>query len=278
MTILLIANQNRAKGIVWIALPRTGSNFLSSLLHHHPLITSYYEIFHPDQFYSGYQTNVKSIISYINQKYNFSFTSADDSQLIQWIHQYPEGLIETLCYFNPEQYFSFKLFPNHLKPELITSTILQNSQLKKILVKRNLLATYISHEIALQTNRWRNFDTSQIKISLSAEKFAQWVDWAEEWYRMFAEYNYVDKEECSIINYEDIHTHQTNVAKLNYIDRFLQKIGLEFQQPYQFPPEEQIKIMSKQDCRTNLAEKIINYQDFRQQVQIKGLDRHLKHL
>ena len=95
---------------------------------------------------------------------------------------------------------------------------------------------------------------------------------------MFADYNYADKRECLIINYEDIHRHQTNVAKLCYLDRFLQKIGLEFPQAYQFPPEEQIKIMGKQDCRTNFAEKIINHQDFCQQVQDKGLGKYLKHL
>lgn len=271
------SDQNRPRTIVWIAIPRTGTNFLCSLVYHHPAIASYYEIFHPDQFYAGYKTNVGGIIDYINRKYALNFSTAEDPQLIQWIHNNPAELIDTLLYFNPERYISFKLFPEHLDREAVKSTIIENRNIRKILVKRDLLTAYISHEIALQTYKWDNFDTSDIKISISVEKFTRWLNWAEAWYELFEEYDYLDERECSTINYEDIHAHQTNRDKLAYIDRFLKNIGLEFQQ-YRLPSDDCIKIMQKQDKRKNLIEKIINYQDFRREIKDRGLDKGFRYI
>ena len=273
----MILDKNCPRTIVWIAIPRTGTNFLCSLMYHHPAITSYYEIFHPDKFYGGYQTNVPGIIDYINKKYAFNFSTDRDPQLIQWIHDHPAKLIDTLLYFNPENYISFKLFPAHLNREAIESTIIRNRTIRKVLVKRDLLAAYISHEIALKTNKWKDFDTSKAKISISVEKFIKWLNWAEAWYRLFEEHNYIDKRECSIINYEDIHAHQTNIDKLSYIDRFLRNIGIEFPQEYRLPSNDYIKIMSKQDKRKNIAEKIINYQDFLQEIRDRGLDERFQY-
>ncbi len=271
----MVVKQNRDCILVLISIPRTGTNFLCSLLNYHPLITSYYEIFHPKKFYSGYQNNPEGIIEQINQKYSVNFLNSEDIKLINWIHNNPTKLIDTLVNFNLKQYVSFKLFPDHLNCSTIESAIIKNRNMKKILVKRNLLATYFSHEIAIKTNKWNNFDTSEIRVSLSVEKFAKWVNWAEQWYDIFENNSSLEKKECFVINYEDIHAHKTNTDKLIYLDHFLKNIGLELDTEYQLPNLKYTKIMKKQDTRNNLKNKIINYQEFIEKAKDKGLSEHL---
>ncbi|BAU64181.1 hypothetical protein STA3757_15520 [Stanieria sp. NIES-3757] len=271
----MILDKPQFQILAWIAIPRTGTNFLCSLMYHHPLITSYYEIFHPQQFHAGYKSNTEGIIKYINQKYCFNFLNAEDTNLIQWIRNNPSELIDILVYFNPERHISFKLFPDHLDKKMIESAIIKNKNIKKILVKRDLLAAYISHEIALKTNRWNNFDTSQIQISLSVEKFEKWVNRAEQWYEFFESYHNIDKQGYFVINYEDIHAHKTNLDKLKYLDNFLKNIGIEFPKEYQLPSENYIKILKKQDTRANIEEKIINYKEFVQGIEDKSLSQYL---
>lgn len=271
----MIIHNNNARILAWIAIPRTGTNFLCSLVYHHPLINSYYEIFHPQRFYSGYQNKEQEIIKYINYKYKQNFSSPGDANLIQWIHKYPDKLFSVLLYFNPNKYISFKLFPDHLEQKNLQSSIINNNKVKKILVKRNLLSTYISHEIALKINQWDNFDTSEIKISISLFKFERWINKIEQWYQLFENYNDLGEAEYHVLNYEDIHAYQANIDKLGYLDRFFQSIGVKSQQEYQLPSNDTIQIMNKQDKRTNLAEKIINYQEFIQGIEERGLAKRL---
>lgn len=263
-------NSNKM-AIVWVAIPRTGTNFLCSLLKHHPLITSYYEIFHQQKFYAGSHNHPEAIIQRINQKYATSFLNLEDRALIEWIHHHPDKLIDLLLGLNPEKYVSFKLFPNQLTPGAIKSTIINNQQVVKILVKRDLLATYISHEIAFKINKWDNFDTSQVRVTLSVEKFANWVDWAQQWYQLFEKNKAYSDQEYFVINYEDIHIYRSNTDKLAYIDRFLKTIGLDARTKYQLPNLDGFAMMQKQDSRQNIADKIINYQEFIEQVKERGL-------
>lgn len=271
----MVVEKNHDRIIAWIAIPRTGTNFLCSLLHHHPLITSYYEIFHPQKFYTGLHNNAEIIIRHINQKYSVNFSDNEDIELIEWIHNEASKLINVLGDINSEKYVSFKLFPNHLKHQTIESAIINNKNIKKILVKRNLLAAYTSHEIALKTNKWNNFNTSEIRIFLSVEKFAKWVNWAEEWYRLFENNYSLGNKECFVINYEDIHAQKTNTDKLIYIDSFLRGIELEPAIEYQLPNINHISMTQKQDTRKNLEDKIINYQEFIKKAKDQGLFKYL---
>ena len=267
----MVIEQNRDRIIAWIAIPRTGTNFLCSLLNHHPLITSYYEIFHPLKFYAGFHNNPEAIIKHMNQQYLLNFSDTEDTNLIKWIHDNPTQLINILTDLSSEKYISFKLFPNHLKDSQIKLAIIKNKNIKKILVKRNLLDAYTSHEIALKTNQWNNFNTSEIHISLSVEKFAKWIKWAKQWYDFFENSSYLKKNEYFIINYEDIHAHKTNTDKLIYVDNFLKSIGIKIKQNYQIPNIDSLKMMKKQDTRKNLAEKITNYQEFTKELENRGL-------
>ncbi len=252
----------QVNAIVWIAIPRTGTNFLSALLKHHPRITSYYEIFHREKFYAGIHNRPEFIIKSLNQKYHVNFSDVEDLDLINWINQHPQDLLETLIELNPQHLISFKLFPDQLQNDAIERVIIQNDRIAKILVKRNLLDAYISHEIARKVGFWDNYDTSNIFLTLSIEKFIHWAKWAEEWYGLFENNLSSEVIDYSTINYEEIHQHKNNTDKLAYLDNFFNKIGIEFPSQYALPDLITINLQKKQDNRDCLADKITNYDEF----------------
>jgi hypothetical protein len=265
------------KAIAWIAIPRTGTNFLCSLLKHHPGIVSYYEIFHREKFFAGDHNQPEFIIENINKKYNSNFTDIDDANLVNWIQQQPQELLATLGELNPQRLISFKLFPDQLDRTTIEQSIIHNERIAKILVKRNLLDAYISHEIAQKVGLWNNYDTSNICLSLSVEKFIRWIEKAERWYGLFENPNDTQEINYVTLNYETIHQQATNTEKLAYLDRFFQEIGIEFPCEYSLPDLEKINwinLQKKQDNRTNLADKITNYEEFIAQLkQTEWFDR-----
>jgi hypothetical protein len=269
--------QQEFKAIAWIAIPRTGTNFLCTLLKHHPGIVSYYEIFHREKFFAGGHNQPKFIIENINKKSNSNFTDIDDINLVNWIQDRPQELLATLGELNPQRLISFKLFPDQLDQGTIEESIIHNDRIAKILVKRNLLDTYISHEIAREVGLWDNYDTSNVCLSLSIEKFIRWIEQAEKWYGLFENRSDTQEINYATLDYETIHQQTTNTEKLAYLDRFFQEIGIEFPCEYSLPDLEKINwinLQKKQDNRTNLADKITNYEEFIAQLkQTEWFDR-----
>ncbi|MEM9271949.1 MAG: sulfotransferase [Cyanobacteria bacterium P01_F01_bin.143] len=271
----MVAKQNQDWIVALIAVPRTGSNFLCHLLNHHPLITFYYEIFHPDKFYIGQENHHLKIIKYINHKYSLDFANLEDINLIKWIYNNPTQLLDILKKLTPKKYMGFKLFPDHLDLQTIETAIIKNRNIKKILIKRNLLDAYISHEIAIKTNKWNQLNTSGICISLSIENFAKWVDWAEQWYQFFENNSSLTKEKYFVLHYEDIHEHKTNTEKLIYLSNFLSDIGLGTSKKIHLPNVDDSSIIPRQDTREKISDKITNYQEFTEKAKDKGLLKYL---
>ena len=271
----MVEKQNQDWMVALIAIPRTGSNFLCHLLNHHPLITFYYEIFHPDKFYIGQENHHLEIIKHINCKYSLDFANLEDINLIKWIHNNSSQLLDILEKLTPKKYMGFKLFPEHLALSTIETTIIKNRNIKKILVKRNLLDAYISHEIALKTNKWNRLNTSKICISLSIDNFAKWVDWAEQWYQFFENNSFLAEEKYFVLHYEDIHQYQTNTEKLIYLSNFLNDIGFEISKELTLPNVDDFSIIPRQDTREKISEKVTNYQEFTEKAQDKGLLKYL---
>ncbi len=123
--------------------PRTGSNFLVSLLESHPQIRAFGEVFTEDNNiywgYSGYRS----------------------PQILQLRYDEPIAFVDKLVYrhFPPiVKAVGFKLFyfhPKHEHQKIVWQYLKEIENLKIIhLTRKNILHTYVSHEIAFRTDRW----------------------------------------------------------------------------------------------------------------------------
>lgn|GEM_PF-914351 len=142
------------KKFVIFGHPRSGSNYLCSLLDSHPHIICHYEVFHDQKIIHSF-------------KKNLPFTMEErDSAPIEFINKIFEGDSE-------RQAVGFKIF-RHQSPET-QKKLLNDRSIKKILLSRkNIIQTYVSLLIARKTIRYveakNSPEQARIKVTVDADE------------------------------------------------------------------------------------------------------------
>lgn len=267
--------------LCFIALPRTGTNYICSLIHHFKEIDSFFEIFHRKSVYIGssqrHQKITQEIIEDINNKYNFKISSSDDSTFVDFVHQNPEYLLKAIRAKSHKKYISFKVFINHLEGEKLQSCIIENQKIKKIIIKRNLLDTYISDQFAQKLQTWTKADTSRLYISFEEKKFINWYQRQQEFYDFVEKQMISSDQQIISIDYEEIHKLDSDRDKFLFMFDVFKQSGLEISQDninakildQKFPPKTK-KILQKQDNRESSLDKFSNPEEL--QFSLKKLN------
>jgi LPS sulfotransferase NodH len=132
---------------VIFAVPRTGSNWLCSLLNSHPEILCHHEIFNPERII--YST------SYRDGQLNFGSVQQRDQDPLGvygqiWEHPLGHSVV------------GFKF--NRGQNQIIFNQVLAEPEIKKIILKRNnRVKTFVSEMIAEQTKEWESYPWSERK-------------------------------------------------------------------------------------------------------------------
>ena len=131
---------------------RTGSNFLESNLKDYPGLHCYGEAFNPNLMGQAKQTGMLGM--------SMQQREADPLALISRMKENSDGLP------------GFRFFHDH-DPRVL-SHCLADRRCAKIILTRNPVDTYISREIARQTNQWRLGDLCDVKsasVTFDQEQF-----------------------------------------------------------------------------------------------------------
>ena len=252
-----VGNLMASKFISILALPRSGTNYLCGLMRRFQEIDSLYEIYHHQAVYVGNKNLSDRIINYINYHHRLNIINNSDQILIDFVHQNPQEILKIISLQSSSEYISFKIFPNHLSPESFSSAIMQNSQIKKILVKRNLLNIYFSLKFAEITAVWRDQNTSNLKLDFDEDDFINWYADHQKYYQFIE--NECKKNNCqaTVLEYEEIHSLQSDREKFIFLFNFLKSIGLELEESNLYIPDKKLSnLRKKQDVRTNILEKV----------------------
>lgn len=204
---LIQGHQNYTKFII-LCRSRTGSNFLLNQLQFHENIRMFYEIFSQDQ-------SPKEFWDYINY----------DIQNIKNIKQNdPIKFIETFLFREMPlnvKAVGFKLFYYHAqkaKTQEIWQYLQDYQELKIIhLVRKNLLQTYVSQQIALTTNSWYLKSGQQVKSNPAiALDYEQTIKAFEETKKLEAENDtFFQNHQIIKVFYEDlVKNNRSEIAKI----------------------------------------------------------------
>lgn len=261
-----------ATSIAWIALPRTGTNYLCELLENHHRIESHYEVFHKHKLYVK---NRKKVVTLINKKNSTAFTNYKDPNLIKWVHKNPQYLLKILKEMSCTNYFSFKIFPGQLNQKLVRETIINDRSIKKILVKRNLLDVYVSRGLALKLEKWGHTDTSAMKLEIDFDEFMKWLNWVNQWYQSFEDGLTSLEQNFSVITYKGLHSQETDKDKFVYLINFLRTVNINLELKEITANMQNNILIKKQDLRANIADKVVNYVAFEQKIYQAGLEHLL---
>ena len=156
------------KQILIAAHARSGSTFLCRLLKEMPEFQVYLEIFHfhlsviQQHLHGDYET-LKDQLGLSNDE------SSARTEIVCRCRDY----LQLLSDMYPEKHLVFKIFPKHLPHHRLKEVISGSDVI--IILRRNLLHSYISNVISHQTNKWEQFDTSNHKITFNERDFMNHV-------------------------------------------------------------------------------------------------------
>ena len=242
-----------------LAIPRTGTNYLCGLLGKFKEIDSLYEIYHHQAVYLGQQPLAKKIVEYLNQEYKLQINCNSDLELINFVKQNPQKILDIIQLITQKKYISFKIFPGHLSEQYLNQIIIENNGIKKILVKRNLLNVYFSWKFAMMTAHWSNQDTSKLKLTFDADNFMQWFNYHQQYYDAIETKLSQNNQEITILEYEQIHSLNSHQEKFIFLFNFLTSIGLQLDPINLANFEHKFKYLrTKQDPRINILDKVHN--------------------
>ena len=248
--------------IAILAIPRTGTNYLCDLISKFNEIDSLYEIFHKDAVYLGNNEQLRQdIIKHINREHNLAIDNFRDAAFVDFVSNNARIFLDIIAAESQKRYVSFKIFSNHLKREKLRDLIIKNSQITKIIVKRNLLDVYLSAKIAQQTNKWGKTDTSKFKLEFDDNDFMKWFTNQNKYYDFIESELTKSGQEIKILQYETIHDRENNQEKFQYLFDFFQSAGLQLDRSNLTNLTQKDldrNVRKKQDKRNSTLEKLSN--------------------
>jgi len=222
---------------VILAEMRTGSNFLESNLKDYSALHCYGEAFNPNLMGKLKQSEMLGM--------SMQEREADPLALISLMKKKSDGLP------------GFRFFHDH-DPRVLTHC-LADRRCAKIILTRNPVDTYISREIARQTNKWRLGDMRDVKsasVTFDRKQFEAHLASHQNFQLEVQRALQTSGQTAFYIGYEDI----PNVDILNGLVQFL---GV----------EERKKRTSRKTKKQNpqpLQEKVVNYAEM--ELAISGID------
>lgn len=238
-----------------ISIARSGSTFLCELLHHHPEIYSCREIFHRKTVHCREPARTAS---HLNKLCSTSFSGAADPAFVEFTHTRSLQFLAALRSLADGRVLSFKVFPNHLTRRQLRNLLISDRRVVKLLFKRDLLAAYVSRKKALSTNVWARLDTTEIRVSLDANEFRDYVKRTTYWFDSVEYLLKASGQKYATIHYENLVSIVGDNARLAYIVDQLRLTGIIVSSLDDAGVKEIQVGMMKQDRSPSLESKVEN--------------------
>lgn len=234
--------------IVIVEHARSGSTYFCRLLSAFKNIESYHEIFHFDlNMIRNYLGKVFiELTNYLEQITGKSITRDD---LVLFADEY----LDFLHRKNLGKIVSFKVFPGHLPLKTLEEIISTSSLV--IILRRNLLHSFISNKIAEKIKIYALKDTSYEKILFSPKDFIEHSKTVIYYYKHVQNFTLIHNIPILFFDYEELTALQD---PLSYIKEKLEPIfgKLEISDKFEI-------IVTKQDKRRFAHEKVINQDEMK---------------
>lgn len=236
------------KHVFVLFIGRTGSSYLMQLfncLKHSKVLCTYGEIF----------TSIEPIVRLFKSDMSKQHVLKHPCEYIQFIDK------------NISDPYLFSKIQIHylctLKDETIKK-ILTYKDCKIIIVRRDPLASYISEQKALLTNKWSKKDTTNLKIKIDVADFINYRNKNNAAYNKLIKILSTCKQDSRnkkylTIKYEDLHKYNNHKEKLEYLVKQLKHIGLRMTiSEMRLKKADLLKI---QDRNTDIKDRITNYKE-----------------
>jgi LPS sulfotransferase NodH len=226
-----------------IAHARSGSTFVCQKIADLAQASVYFELFHNDI------EQIRRFVEPDDEAVWAHFQPLSGGDLRGYFTRNPRALLDFLQARRNGRDQFFKLFPGQLKGTALNATF--DGAAGVLILHRNLLHSFLSHEIALQTQQWVNADTSDKRIIFDPQKFSGYIRYIFGHYQK-AEALLQERGVASAdVHYEDLLIDPA--AFEHSLASALQKIGAEPRAETPDTPK-----LRRQDARPMAADKVRN--------------------
>lgn len=195
-----------------LAAPRTGSNFLCTLLNSHPDILCHHEIFNPKEVFYALPLR--------NTSFHLATVAERDQHPLEFLSRVWEQSRGNAC-------VGFKM--THRQNLIVFNTILADPHIEKIVLKRkNRIKTHVSKLIAEHRGIWEYYGEFTLpkhptRICIDLDRLHQDIEFNNNYYAEIETRLHQTHQASCVVTYEDLDQKNTQ-------ERILSFLGLPYQQ------------------------------------------------
>lgn len=262
------------RAVCLISVARTGTNHLISLLQGScPDLIPAAEIFHKKTVFVG-DDGVRQALA---ARLGVADDAATAPEFVEAVRADPSRTIDVLDSLRQQAgvtCFVFKVFPDHLDWPVVRRAILARHDVVPIFIVRRVIDQYISFQKAMASGVWRDTDTTNVKVDLSADHFQKWLNNRRRWYDEHRRFLDLIGQPYETLRYEDDIDAKPGVA----VARFRQaakSLGI----PLADLDAPVAGGMERQDRAASPDDKVSNWPAFESELRSRGLlDNAMGHL
>jgi len=258
--------------ILLLYIARTGSSYLWQLFKNFKGVHVYGEVLNgPEKYLKPLNASSKLGIDDNTEAYR-AFVKDNLTQYLEFLSKH-----------STEPYIFTKISLVHIanlikqKSEVIIN-IIASPNTKVILLERNFIDTYVSLKKVSITSAWRDYDTTDIKITIDLSDFSEYCDRMSLLYRNIKEILASRKEPFMVSNYDDFHTHDDSdwnkLVKLqgSLLSQLGLRLDIDIERFEEVTEREVSPFMAKQDKNSQHKDKIQNYKAIQGLIEKKILE------
>ena len=235
--------------IAIIATERTGTNYFCDLIIKALDINGMYEIFHPDVSYGLSDVLISRALS---REFK-SVCSLNRKEKADLVRANPELVLDGLASHSAKTSV-FKIFPGHLHDKVVREAILENHNVRKVVIDRSPLDVFISQHKAGSIAKWGGVDTTGLKVDLDRKKFDAWFKSRSAWYEQAKNITINSGQAITYLNYRDIESRSPEALVEFFINQ-MAEVGCKLLKS-DHPVSD---LMKRQDKSAGPAEKVSNW-------------------
>ncbi|NPD21291.1 hypothetical protein [Alterinioella nitratireducens] len=261
------------KCLAIFSFARSGTNYLSDLLHEFENVRSYREIFQPrgvHLYNSNTQSNeLKEALEKVGASYKIRDCTVRSSELIEAVHADPNPMMNTIInesLFSEKPYCAFKIFGGHLTEAKIQDSILRRKDFLPIVFRRNPLDTFISAYKVKFSKSAIAVDTTQIKPSLSFNQYMAWRKNRKNWIDLI---NRNAEKFIGMVSFDELMKLDSDVERLNTLASIFKVYGADL---ITSKRAQLARRTEKQDQSSSPGEKVSNLPEFISECADHGID------
>jgi LPS sulfotransferase NodH len=191
---------------VILAAPRTGSNLLCTLLNSHPDVLCHHELFNPNGIFYA--------LEYRDGSMDLGSMEARDREPLAFLQRVWEHPLGASC-------VGFKMTRGQ-NDAVMRALIGDPGVLKILLYRRNRLKTFVSEQLARQTDQWEVYARDQLvtgapRLHIDVESFRAHCDLNERFYQDIEHALRSGRQRWIEVAYENLLTGSEHVRLLEFL-------------------------------------------------------------